>query len=296
MLSRPAGLRSAGRSRNVAPRFFALLDGGRGRRGGARPPAGPGSSGRPATTRYGSGLVGCGDRGTGAATQALAADSGVVITALGDLFEDRLARAWRLWRSGARSGAGRSGQMLSRLRRLRKGDRQRRRRGAALHAPRFSGPASGGGRGGRQAQLRRDRGGGRCPGHPLVSGLGRVGPTEEPGHRFRLLLAIQPAAAGGARADPARAIGEVRALYATYYRSRITHKHLGPRDPKWSDLEWQIRDWHAYTWLSGDVILRSRRATASTRCRGGSTTGCRSRRSASAAARCRARETSSITA
>ncbi len=36
------------------------------------------------------GVIGCGSRGTGAATDFLAAASGVTITALGDLFEDRL--------------------------------------------------------------------------------------------------------------------------------------------------------------------------------------------------------------
>lgn len=36
------------------------------------------------------GLVGCGGRGTGAALQALKADPGVHITALGDVFEDKL--------------------------------------------------------------------------------------------------------------------------------------------------------------------------------------------------------------
>jgi hypothetical protein len=39
------------------------------------------------------GLVGCGDRGTGAAMQALSADPGVVLTAMGDLFEDRLGQS-----------------------------------------------------------------------------------------------------------------------------------------------------------------------------------------------------------
>jgi predicted dehydrogenase len=37
------------------------------------------------------GLVGCGGRGTGAATQALAADSNVRLVAMGDLYPDRLA-------------------------------------------------------------------------------------------------------------------------------------------------------------------------------------------------------------
>src|SRR3954471_2370848 len=36
------------------------------------------------------GLIGCGGRGSGAADQALSADSNVVLTAMGDAFEDRL--------------------------------------------------------------------------------------------------------------------------------------------------------------------------------------------------------------
>ncbi len=41
------------------------------------------------------GLVGCGGRGTGAATQALRADPGVVLHALGDVFEPKVDRAMR---------------------------------------------------------------------------------------------------------------------------------------------------------------------------------------------------------
>src|SRR5580658_8419751 len=36
------------------------------------------------------GLIGCGGRGTGAAGQALAADKNVALTALADVFEDKL--------------------------------------------------------------------------------------------------------------------------------------------------------------------------------------------------------------
>ncbi|MCD8534215.1 MAG: twin-arginine translocation signal domain-containing protein, partial [Verrucomicrobia bacterium] len=36
------------------------------------------------------GLIGCGGRGTGAASQALSADNNVVLSAVGDVFEDRL--------------------------------------------------------------------------------------------------------------------------------------------------------------------------------------------------------------
>ncbi|MFC6099631.1 Gfo/Idh/MocA family protein [Olivibacter domesticus] len=40
------------------------------------------------------GLIGCGGRGTGAAAQALQADPDVIITAMGDVFEDRLEEAY----------------------------------------------------------------------------------------------------------------------------------------------------------------------------------------------------------
>lgn len=40
------------------------------------------------------GLVGCGGRGTGAAAQAIQADPNAVLTAMGDVFEDRLEKAY----------------------------------------------------------------------------------------------------------------------------------------------------------------------------------------------------------
>ncbi len=41
------------------------------------------------------GLIGCGDRGSGAALQALRADPDVVLTAMGDVFEDRLNSSYQ---------------------------------------------------------------------------------------------------------------------------------------------------------------------------------------------------------
>jgi len=51
------------------------------------------------------------------------------------------------------------------------------------------------------------------------------------------------------------AIGEVRAIYATYYRGSLSHKYHGERTPEMTDVEWQIRDWYDYSWLSGDVTI-----------------------------------------
>ena len=54
------------------------------------------------------GLIGCGGRGTGAATQALAADPNVKLVAMGDAFEDRLAGEPRDAQGRRRRSAARS--------------------------------------------------------------------------------------------------------------------------------------------------------------------------------------------
>jgi len=48
-------------------------------------------------------------------------------------------------------------------------------------------------------------------------------------------------------------IGEI--LAARCYDCRGPVFHAKERDPKWSDLEWQIRAWYSYCWLSGDQIV-----------------------------------------
>ncbi len=52
------------------------------------------------------------------------------------------------------------------------------------------------------------------------------------------------------------AIGDVVAYYATYYTSPV--KPMPPADtrpPGMSDIEWQIRNWYNFVWLSGDGIV-----------------------------------------
>jgi predicted dehydrogenase len=51
------------------------------------------------------------------------------------------------------------------------------------------------------------------------------------------------------------AIGDIRAIYSSYYTGSVD------RYPKWNrqntktDLEWQLRRWYYFTWLSGDHIV-----------------------------------------
>ena len=47
-------------------------------------------------------------------------------------------------------------------------------------------------------------------------------------------------------------IGEVRATYGTYLGNTPWVK---PRQPAWTDLEYQLRNWMYFTWLSGDHLV-----------------------------------------
>jgi predicted dehydrogenase len=45
------------------------------------------------------------------------------------------------------------------------------------------------------------------------------------------------------------AIGQIRTLMANDYRGPLWVK---PRQPDWTDMHWQMRNWYYFTWLSGD--------------------------------------------
>lgn len=51
------------------------------------------------------------------------------------------------------------------------------------------------------------------------------------------------------------AIGDVRAVYATFYRFSFDKYYGKERQAGWSDLEWQIRDWPDFLWLGGDLCI-----------------------------------------
>jgi myo-inositol 2-dehydrogenase / D-chiro-inositol 1-dehydrogenase len=45
------------------------------------------------------------------------------------------------------------------------------------------------------------------------------------------------------------AIGEITAIQETYNTSLIDHR---PRNQNWTEMEYQLRNWYFFTWLSGD--------------------------------------------
>ena len=49
------------------------------------------------------------------------------------------------------------------------------------------------------------------------------------------------------------AIGDITALYANYLSGPVFHAER--REPKWSDMEWQLRNWYSFIWICGDQIV-----------------------------------------
>lgn len=48
------------------------------------------------------------------------------------------------------------------------------------------------------------------------------------------------------------AIGDVVSVHTDYHTSTLTRR---PRKPEWGDLEFQMRNWWHFTWLSGDHVV-----------------------------------------
>lgn len=51
------------------------------------------------------------------------------------------------------------------------------------------------------------------------------------------------------------AIGEVVAIYSSRMGGPLTKKFNGQRLAGWTDLEWQLRNWSNFVWLSGDWMM-----------------------------------------
>ncbi len=151
-------------------------------------------SGQTVTNAIKVGLVGCGGRGSGAASQALAADDYAELTAVADIDQAQIDHCLQSLQTNCQErapGEGGNRQPVSRPGRFSEGDRQQGGRGAAGHASRF--PAAPPGRVHRRQQARvlREAGLDRCARRALRHADGGDGEAEEPVAGGRLLLALQ---------------------------------------------------------------------------------------------------------
>ena len=200
------------------------------------------------------GLIGCGGRGSGAASQALNADKNIVLTAMGDAFQDQLQSSLQsLQKAHADKVKVTPEKCFVGL------DAYQKVIDSGVDVVLLATPP-----GFRPIHLKAAVDAGKhvfCE-KPMA--------TDAPS--LRSVLASVKAAkeknlalvAGfcwryeGARQEFYKkihegAIGDIRAVYATYYTGPV--KPMPPassRPAEMGDLEWQMRNWYNLTWLSGD--------------------------------------------
>jgi len=205
------------------------------------------------------GLIGCGGRGTGAAAQALSTGEGVVLTAMADAFEDRL--------QGSRQGLQANEQFGPRVQVPDEAcfvglDAYQKVIDSGVDVVVLGTPP-----GFRPQHLRAAVEAGKhvfCE-KPMA--------TDAPGVRSVLesaALAKEKNLALVAgfcwRYHPVRrafyeqvhqgAIGDIRAIYATYLSGPV--KPMPPASSRaagTTDVEWQMRNWYNFVWLSGDGLV-----------------------------------------
>ena len=197
------------------------------------------------------GLVGCGGRGTGPPSRRWPPTRRCTARRDGRRVRRSRRAESRSLNTGDRSRTHRRAARtaLRRLRRVQARDRSVRRRAACARRRTFGRRTQSGHRG-RQARLRRKAGRRRRRRRSLGDRDLPTGRGETAVGRLRPLLALRPGHAGHVRprfTTASLAISSPCRPATTRTACGCTRASRG-----WSDMEWQIRNWLYFTWLSGD--------------------------------------------
>ena len=199
------------------------------------------------------GLVGCGSRGTGAANQAMSAGKDVRLVAMADVFRDFLEKSRaRLKRAGGENFAVDDDHCFVGF------DAYRRLIDCGVDVVLLATPPHF-----RPAHLKAAIEAGKHvfaekPVAVDAPGVRSVMATCDAAQRKKLsvVCGLMLRYSHGMRETMKRihdgVIGNIVALQANY---NIGGLWLRPRQEEWSDMEWQMRNWYYFTWLSGDHIV-----------------------------------------
>ncbi len=198
------------------------------------------------------GLIGCGGRGTGAAAQALTADSNTKLTAMGDMFADRLQTSYKSLKAQNEIAAQIS---VPTEKQFTGWNAFRQVLDSGVDVVILTTPPHF-----RPAHLKAAIEAGKHvfaekPVAVDAPGVRSVLETCELARRKKLSVVsglclrysygfqeLIKRIHGGE-------IGDVHTLYASDYRGTIWYKE---RQPEWTDMHYVMRNWYYYTWLSGD--------------------------------------------
>jgi predicted dehydrogenase len=199
------------------------------------------------------GLVGIGGRGSGAAVQAMLADDNVALTAIGDLFEDRIKLRSRILRA-----RGRAKYQVTEETTFTGFDAYKKVIDSGIDVVILTTPPNF-----RPLHIE----------YAIEKGVHcffeKPVAVDAPGVRKVIELAKKAKEKKLAFMSgfcwrhhyPKRevfgrildgALGDVNAMYSTYNGGETWKK---PREEGWGDLEAQMRNWNAHLWLSGDSIV-----------------------------------------
>ena len=203
------------------------------------------------------GLIGCGGRGTGAAAQALKADSNTELWAMGDVFADALEKSQKAL--GAQiTDAGRLN--VAAERQFVGLDAFQKVCASEADVILIATPG-----GFRPPILRAAVEAGKhifCEKPMAVDPAGvrsvlesvRLAKEKKLALRAGFNMRFEPAYQEAMERIHRGEIGEVVAIYSTRLGNRLT-RFSGERLPGQTDLEWQLRNWHFFNWLSGDYLM-----------------------------------------
>jgi predicted dehydrogenase len=203
------------------------------------------------------GLIGCGGRGTGAAVQALRADQGTQLVAMGDVFQDRLDSSLKNITDEMKEKAKDKVQVPS-ANQFIGFDSYKKVIDSGVDVVLITAyPAF------RPAHVKAavDAGKHVFAEKPLAVDAPGIRSILESARKAKernqaLMVGFCWRHNAGMRAAfeqiNSGKIGDVVTSYTTYLTSTLPKR---PRQPGWSDLEFQMRNWWHFTWISGDHIV-----------------------------------------
>jgi predicted dehydrogenase len=203
------------------------------------------------------GLIGCGGRGTGAAAQALTADSNTELWAMGDVFADAIDKSHKTL-SAQVSAPGRVS--IDDARKFTGLDAFQKVLASGIDLVLIATPG-----GFRPLILRAAIEAGKhifCEKPMAVDPAGvrsvlesvRLAREKKLALRAGFNMRFEPAYLEAMQRIHGGDIGDIVAIYSTRLGNRLS-RFSGERLPGQTDLEWQLRNWHHFHWLSGDLIM-----------------------------------------
>jgi len=203
------------------------------------------------------GLIGCGGRGTGAAAQALTADSNTEMWAMGDVFADALDKSHKAL-SAEVPAPGRVN--IADDRKFTGLDAYQKVLASGADVILIATPG-----GFRPPILRAAVEAGKhifCEKPMAVDPVGvrsvlesvRIAKEKKLALRAGFNMRFEPAYQEAMERIHGGDIGDIVAIYSTRLSNRLS-RFSGERLPGQTDLEWQLRNWHHFHWLSGDLIM-----------------------------------------